>query len=66
MDCSNCEAVYFCESKQSLKLHLDEHKRYIRNCGCDENEKLFCDQNFSCDQKNVVDKESRLTPRKIK
>ena len=26
IDCSNCEAVYFGESKQSLKSRSDEHK----------------------------------------
>ena len=25
IDCSNCEAAYFSESKWSLKLHSDEH-----------------------------------------
>ena len=38
MDCSNCEAVYLGESKRSLKLHSDEHKRSVRNCDCDKNE----------------------------
>ena len=27
IDCSNCQAVYFAESKQSLKSRSDEHKR---------------------------------------
>ena len=31
IDCSNCEAVYFCESKRSLKSRSDEHKRSVRN-----------------------------------
>ena len=35
IDCSNCEAVYFGESKWYLKSHSDEHKRSIRNCNCD-------------------------------
>ena len=30
-DCSNCEAVYFGESKRSLKLCLDEHKISVEN-----------------------------------
>ena len=30
IDCSNCEAIYFGESKWSLKLHTDEHKRSVR------------------------------------
>ena len=30
IDYSNCEAVYFGESKRSLKLRLDEHKRSLR------------------------------------
>ena len=38
IDCSNCQAVYFGESKWSLKSHSDEHKRSIRNCDCDKNE----------------------------
>ena len=32
IDCSDCEAVYFHESKQSLKSCSDEHKRSVRNC----------------------------------
>ena len=35
-DCS--EAVYFGESKRSLKSRSDEHKRSVRNCDCDKNE----------------------------
>ena len=37
IDCSNCKAVYFAESKRSLKLRSDEHKRSVRNCNRDEN-----------------------------
>ena len=70
IDCSNCEAVYFGESKRSLKSRSDEHKRSARNCDCDKNEiAKHCweaDHNFNWDQKKVVDRESRLTPRKIK
>ena len=70
IDCSNCKAVYFGESKRSLKSRSDDHKRSVRNCGCDENEiPKHCweaDYNFSWDQKKVIDRESRLIPRKIK
>ena len=38
IDCSNCEAVYFSESKRTLKSRSDERKRSIRNCNCDKNE----------------------------
>ena len=38
IDCSNCQTVYFCESKRSLKSRSDEHKRSVRNCDCDKNE----------------------------
>ena len=38
IDCSNCQAVYFGESKQSLKSRSDEHKRSVRNCDSDKNE----------------------------
>ena len=38
INCSNCEAVYFGESKRSLKSRSDEHKRSVRNCDCDKNE----------------------------
>ena len=38
IDCSNCEAVYFGESKRSLKSHSDEHKKSVRNNNCDKNE----------------------------
>ena len=37
IDCSNCEAVYFGESKRSLNSRSDEHKRSVRNCNCDKN-----------------------------
>ena len=70
IDCSNCQAVYFGESKRSLKSHSDEHKRSVRNCNCDKNEiAKHCweaDHNFNWDQKKVIDRESRLIPRKIK
>ena len=68
IDCSNCEAVCFGESKQSLKS--DEHKRSARNCDCDQNEiaKRYWeeDHSFSWDQKNVIDRESRLILTEIK
>ena len=38
IDCSNCQTVYFGESKRSLKSRSDEHKRSVRNCDCDKNE----------------------------
>ena len=51
IDCSNCEAVYFGESKRSLKSLSDESKRSIRNCDCDKNETAKysweADYNFS-------------------
>ena len=69
IDCSNCQAVYFGESKQSLKSRSVEHKRSVRNCGCDNEIAKHCweaDHNFNWDQKKVIDRESRLIPRKIK
>ena len=70
IDCSNCQAVYFGESKWSLKSRSDEHKRSVRNCDCDKNEiAKHCweaDHNFNWDQKKVIDRKSRLIPRKIK
>ena len=69
IDCSNCEVFYFGESKRSLKWRSDEHKRSIRSCECEKNEiAKHCweaDPNFSWDQKKFLDRESRLTPRKI-
>ena len=63
IDCSNCEAVYFSESKRSLQSRSDEHKRSVRNSDCDKNEIAnYCwetDYNFSWDQKKDVDRESR-------
>ena len=51
IDRSNCQAVYFGESKQSLKSRSDEHKRSISNCNCDKNEiAKYCweaDRNFN-------------------
>ena len=70
IDCSNCQAVYFDESKRSLKSRSDKQKRSVRNCDCDKNEiAKHCweaDHNFNWDQKKVIDRESRLIPRKIK
>ena len=70
IECSNCEAVYFGESKLSLKSRSDEHKRSVRNCDCDKNEiakhSWEADHNFNWEQKKVIDRESRLIPRKIK
>ena len=67
---SICEAVYFGESKRSLKSCSDKHKRSVRNCDSDKNEiAKHCweaDHNFSWDHKKVVDRESRLIQRKIK
>ena len=70
IDCANCEAVYFGESKQSLKLRSDEQKRSVWNCYCNKNEiAKHCweaDHNFNWDHEKVIDRESRLIPRKIK
>ena len=56
--------------KQFSKFRSDEHKRSVRNCYCDKNEiAKHCweaDHNFSWDQKKVVERESRLIPKKIK
>ena len=38
IDCSNCETIYFCESKRFLKSRSDEHKRSVRNCDCHKND----------------------------
>ena len=37
-DCNNCQAVYFGESKQSLKSRPYENKTPVRNCDCDATE----------------------------
>ena len=70
IDCSNCEAVYFGESKQSLKLLSDEHKKFVRNYDFHKSELAkHCweaGHNFSWDQMKVIDRESRLIDRKIK
>ena len=51
IDCSNCKAVYFGESKRSINLRSDEYKRPFTNCDCDKNQiaKHFweADHNFS-------------------
>ena len=70
IDWDNYEAVYFGESKRSLKSHSDEQKRSVRNCDCDKKEiAKHCreaDYKFNWDQKKVIDSESRFVPRKIK
>ena len=37
INCSNNEAVYFGESKRSLKSRSDEYKRSVRNCNFENN-----------------------------
>ena len=68
IDCSNCQAVYFGESKRPLKSRSDEHKRSVRNCDCDKNEIvkhcLEADHNFNWDQKKVIE-ESLKNPNHI-
>ena len=58
IDCSNSQAVYFGESKRSLKCRSNEHKRSVRNCGCDKNKiaKHFweADHNFNWDQNKLL------------
>ena len=70
IDCSNCDAVYFGESKRSLKSRSNEHKRSVRNCDYDKNEiAKHCweaDHDLISDQKKVIDRESRLIRRKDK
>ena len=38
IDCSNCEVLFFGESKRSLKSRSDESKRSVKNCNCEKNE----------------------------
>ena len=70
IDCSRCEAVFFGESKLSLKSRSDEQNKSVRNCNCGKNEiaKHFweADHNFSWDQKKVIGRERRLISRMIK
>ena len=58
IDCSNCEAVQFGESKRSLKSRSDEHKRSIRNWNCDKNEiAKYCweaGHNFNWDRMKLL------------
>ena len=65
IDCSNCQTVYFGESKRSLKSLSDEHKRSVRNCDCDKNEiAKHCWEayhNFNWDQKKDQLKDTVLS-----
>ena len=60
VDCSNCEAVYFGESKQPLKSHSYVSKVSATNCNCENNEieKDYWEAKdiFSWDQKIVARK----------
>ena len=38
IDCSNCEVLFFGESKRSLKSRSDKYKRSVKNCNCEKNE----------------------------
>ena len=37
VDFGNSKTIYFDQSKLSLKLHSDEHKRSVRNYDCEKN-----------------------------
>ena len=62
IDYSICEAVYFSESKGSLKSRSDKHKGSVRNCNWVKNKTAkHCwegDHNLSWDQKKVFTGES--------
>ena len=70
INCSNCKAVHFGESKRPLKLRSEEHEKSVKNCHFDRNKiaKHCCkaDHNSNLDQKKVVDRESRLIRWKVK
>ena len=55
VNCSNREAVYFGESKRSLKSRSNKRKKSVRNCDCGKNEiAKHCwetNHNFSWDQR---------------
>ena len=56
--------------KRSLKSRSDEHKRSVMSWDCDKNEiAKHCweaNHTFNWDQKKVIDRESKLIPRKSK
>ena len=58
------------QQSSSKKSRSDEHKRSVWDCNCNKNEIAKdcweADHIFSWDQKKVVDRESRIIPRKIK
>ena len=68
IECSNCKAVYFGESKQSLKLLSDEYKRSVKNCDCENKDiATHCweaDHDSNRNQKEVVDRKTMLIPEK--
>ena len=70
------QSVYFNESKRSWKSCSDEHKRSVRNYDCEKKLHLKlqlqieivkdwweADHKSSWDQKNVADRENKLTPK---
>ena len=67
MDCSNCNAVYFGESKWSLKSRSNEYKILV---DCHKNEiAKHCkeaDHRFSWDHKKAVVRQGRLISRMIR
>ena len=68
--CSYSKSMYFGESKRYLKSRPDEQNRSVKNCDCKKSEiaKRYweADHNSSYNQKKVVDRDSRLIPRRIK
>ena len=69
-NCSNCEAVYFDESKRPLKSRSDKHKSSFKNCDSENSEVAkHCwkvDHKFNWNEKKVLDGQNRFIPRKIK
>ena len=64
IDCSNCEAIDFGECKRSLKSLSDEHKRFVRNCDCDNTVGKQITALTGIRRKLLM--ESRSIPKKIK
>ena len=73
IDCTNCKSVYFGEFKRSqcsnLNIAFRWAQRFCQELWLKKNEiTKHCweaDHNFSLDQKEVVDRESKLIPRKL-
>ena len=68
LDCKDCEAVYFGESKRTLEERTEEHTRAVRAAGTKRYETAdHCwkyNHDFDWEDKKIMDYKAKTTTRK--